>query len=218
RGRSARRRPAPRQAAAHRPAQGTTGTAPPARTQPARSRLRPGPAFRQRHAAALRRRSRLAVKTSDKLRAAALSIILAWGWRRAGIALVAGLLSTLAMAPFNAWPILFLTFPVLVWLIDGAAGGRWRGVPAAALSGFCFGFGYFVSGVYWTGYAFFVDAPTFAWLSPFAVLGLPAYLALYPALGFALARLLWTTDASRIVALAIGLTVSEWLRGYLLTG
>jgi apolipoprotein N-acyltransferase len=154
----------------------------------------------------------------DKLRAAALSIILAWGWKRATIALAAGMLSALAMAPFNAWPILFLTFPVLVWLIDGAAAGKWRGVPAAALTGFCFGFGYFVPGLYWTGYAFFVDAPTFAWLSPFAVLGLPAYLALYPALGLALARLLWTKDASRILALAFALTVSEWLRGHLLTG
>lgn len=158
------------------------------------------------------------MKARDKLRAAALSIILAWGWKRAGIAFAAGVLSALAMAPFNAWPILFLTFPVLVWLIDGAAAGKWRGVPAAAWTGFCFGFGYFVPGLYWTGYAFFVDAPTFAWLSPFAVLGLPAYLAFYPALGFALARLLWTRDTSRILALAFALTVSEWLRGHLLTG
>ena len=29
--------------------------------------------------------------------------------------------SALAMAPFNAWPVLFVTFPVVVWLIDGAA-------------------------------------------------------------------------------------------------
>jgi len=158
------------------------------------------------------------VRISDRLRAAALSIILAWGWKRAGIALAAGILSALAMAPFNAWPILVLTFPVLVWLIDGAAAGKWRGVPAAAWCGFWFGYGYFVPGLYWTGHAFFVDAPTFAWLSPFAVLGLPAYLALYPALGCALARLLWTRDASRILALAVALTVSEWLRGHLLTG
>ena len=33
-------------------------------------------------------------------------------------------LSALAMAPFNAWPVLFLTFPVVVWLIDGAAAGK----------------------------------------------------------------------------------------------
>ena len=155
---------------------------------------------------------------TDKLRAAGLSILLTWGWKRAGLALAAGALSALAMPPFNAWPVLFLTFPVLVWLIDGAAAGRWRGMPAAAMSGFWFGLGYFVPGLYWIGYAFFVDAPTFAWLTPFAVLGLPAYLALYTALGFALARLIWTNGASRILALAVSLTVSEWLRGHLLTG
>jgi apolipoprotein N-acyltransferase len=149
---------------------------------------------------------------------AGLSIILAWGWKRALIALAAGALSALAMAPFNAWPVLFVTFPVAVWLIDGAAAGKRRGVPAAAMAGFWFGLGYFVPGLYWTGNAFLVDAPTFAWLMPFAVLGLPAYLALFPALGFALARLIWTRDASRVLALAIGLTVSEWLRGHVLSG
>jgi apolipoprotein N-acyltransferase len=156
--------------------------------------------------------------SANKLRAAGLAIILAWGWKRAAIALVAGALSALAMAPFNAWPVLFVTFPVAVWLIDGAAAGRWRGVPAAAMSGFWFGLGYFVPGLYWIGYAFLVDAPTFAWLMPFAVLGLPAYLALFSAFGFALARLLWTRDASRLLALAISLTIGEWLRGHVLTG
>ena len=158
------------------------------------------------------------MKSTGKLRALGLSIILAWGWKRAVIALMAGALSVLSMAPFNAWPVLFLTFPVAVWLIDGAAAGKWRGVPAAALSGFWFGLGYFVPGLYWIGNAFLVDAPTFAWLMPFAVLGLPAYLALFPALGFALARLIWTRDISRVLALAIGLTISEWLRGHLLSG
>ena len=50
------------------------------------------------------------------------------------------------------------------------------------------------------------------------MLGLPAYLALYTALGFAMARLIWTRDASRVLALAVSLTVTEWLRGHLLTG
>src|SRR5215213_9782173 len=149
---------------------------------------------------------------------AGLSIILAWGWKRALIALVAGLLSALAMAPFNAWPVLFVTFPVTVWLIDGSGAGRLRGIPAAALAGFWFGLGYFVPGLYWTGNAFLVDAPTFAWLMPFAVLGLPAYLALFPALGFGLARLIWTGGDSRVLALAACLTASEWLRGHALSG
>jgi apolipoprotein N-acyltransferase len=158
------------------------------------------------------------VTFTGKLRTAGLAIILAWGWKRAAIALVAGALSALAMEPFNAWPVLFLTFPVMVWLIDGAGAGRMRGIPAAAMAGWWFGFGYFVPGLYWIGYAFLVDASTFAWLLPFAILGLPAYLALFTAFGFALARLIWTRDASRVIALAATLTLSEWLRGHVLTG
>jgi apolipoprotein N-acyltransferase len=158
------------------------------------------------------------VMVANKLRAAGLAIILSWGWKRAGIAFVAGALSTFAMAPFNAWPVLFLTFPVVVWLIDGAGAGRWGGVPAAAWTGWWFGLGYFVVGLYWIGYAFLVDAETFAWLMPFAVLGLPAYLSIFTAIGFALARLLWTRDAWRVLALAIGLTAGEWLRSEVLTG
>ncbi len=106
-----------------------------------------------------RRRSRFAVISADKLRSAGLAIILSWGWKRAAIALAAGALSALAMAPFNAWPVLFISFPVVVWLIDGAGAGRWGGVPAAAMTGWWFGLGYFVPGLYWIGYAFLVDAP-----------------------------------------------------------
>jgi apolipoprotein N-acyltransferase len=158
------------------------------------------------------------VTSANRFRATGLAIILAWGWKRIAIALLAGAVSSLAMAPFNAWPVLFVTFPVMVWLIDGAGAGRWRGVPAAAWAGWWFGLGYFVPGLYWIGYAFLVDASTFAWLLPFAVLGLPAYLALFTAFGFAVARLLWPRDASRVLALAAALTASEWLRGHVLTG
>ena len=154
----------------------------------------------------------------NKLRAIGLAIILSWGWKRALIALISGALSALAMAPINAWPVLFLTFPVMVWLIDGAGAGRWRGVPTAAMAGWWFGLGYFVPGLYWIGYAFLVDASTFAWLLPFAILGLPTYLALFTAFGFALARLVWPRDSSRVIALAAALTIAEWLRGHVLTG
>jgi apolipoprotein N-acyltransferase len=146
------------------------------------------------------------------------AIVLSWGWRRAAIAFVAGAASTLALAPFNAWPVLFVTFPVAVWLLEGSSAGRLGGVLTAALTGWWFGFGYFVAGLYWIGFAFLVDAKTFAWLLPFAVIGLPVYLALYTALGFSLARLMWTRGPLRIVALALALTVTEWLRGHLLTG
>jgi apolipoprotein N-acyltransferase len=145
-------------------------------------------------------------------------VMLAWGWRRAAIAATAGAVSTLALAPFNLWPVLFLTFPVLVWLIDGSAAGRLGGVMSAAGAGWWFGFGYFLAGLYWVGHAFLVDAKTFGWLLPFAVAGLPAGLALFTAAGLALARAIWTRGPARVLALAVALTVAEWLRGHLLTG
>lgn len=132
--------------------------------------------------------------------------------------MIAGAASALAMAPVNAWPILFVTLPVLIWLVDGSASGRWKGAGTAAVAGWCFGFGYFVAGLYWIGYAFLVDAKTFGWLLPFAVAGLPAYLAIYTALGLAAARLIWVRGPARILAFAATMTVAEWLRGHLLTG
>jgi apolipoprotein N-acyltransferase len=153
-----------------------------------------------------------------KPRALIHAIVLSYGWRRWFIAFAAGLLSALAMAPLTAWPVLFLTFPILVWLIDGAGTGSWRGAMEAAITGWWFGFGYFLAGLYWIGYAFLVDAPTFGWLLPIAVIGVPAGLAVFTAAGVALARLLWTRGALRILALGGALTTVEWLRGHVLTG
>ena len=153
-----------------------------------------------------------------KLRRLAHSVVLAWGWRRALIAFAAGVASVLALAPINAWPVLFLTFPVLIWMLDGSGAGALDGIGSAALAGWCFGFGYFLAGLYWIGFAFLVDAETFGWLLPIAVIGLPAGLALFPAAAFALARALWTRGPARLLAFAVALTASEWLRGHLLTG
>jgi len=145
-------------------------------------------------------------------------IVLSWGWRRALAAFAAGAASVLALPPFDAWPVLFFTFPILVWLVDGAAGGRLGGLPSAAIAGWWFGFGYFLAGLYWVGYAFLVDAKTFGWLLPFAVVALPAGMACYTGLGLALARMLWTRGPTRLIALAVALTAAEWLRGHLFSG
>jgi apolipoprotein N-acyltransferase len=155
------------------------------------------------------------------MRSIAHAVLLLWGWRRLAAAVVAGALSALAQAPVFAAPVLFATIPVLVWLIDGSVSPGRRGVrryrPAAAV-GWCFGFGYFLAGLYWIGAAFLVEADVFGWMMPFAVVALPAGLALFFALGAVIARVLWVEGPVRILALAIGLTVAEWLRGHVFTG
>ncbi|MCK0206950.1 apolipoprotein N-acyltransferase [Starkeya koreensis] len=138
---------------------------------------------------------------------------------RALAALLAGALSALALPPFDLWPVLALTLPALVFLIDASrALPPRRAALAAFTTGWLFGMGYFVAGLWWIGMAFLVQADAFLWLMPFAVIGLPAYLALYTGLGCALARLLWSPGPARILVLALALTLSEWLRGTLLTG
>lgn len=146
-------------------------------------------------------------------------VTLADGWARAGLALLAGAVSALAMPPFNLWPVLALTFPVAIWLIDGAAARtRARSALAAAGVGFLFGFGYFLAGLWWIGSAFLVDAAIFGWLLPFAVMGLPALLGPFHAVAFGLARLVWPTGWPRILVFALALGFAEYARGRLFTG
>jgi apolipoprotein N-acyltransferase len=155
------------------------------------------------------------------MKAIAHRVILAWGWRRFLIAFLAGAAGALAMPPFGALPALALSLTLAVWLIDGAAVGKGRlgaTLRSTALVGWWWGFGYFVAGLWWLGAAFLVEADQFAWALPFGVLGLPALLAFFPALGFALSRLMWSPGWGRIPAFAFGMTVSEWLRGTLFTG
>nr|WP_029351456.1 apolipoprotein N-acyltransferase [Bosea sp. 117] len=157
-------------------------------------------------------------RLADLPAAAADGIMLTIGWRRLAVAFLAGAVSALAMPPFSVWPVLALTFPVLVLLIDSAAISGGRGLAGAAASGWWFGFGYFLAGLWWIGNAFLVQADAFAWLLPFAVLILPAGMALFIALGCLLARLVWCGGPLRFLALAATLTTSEWLRGWVLTG
>ena len=105
--------------------------------------------------------ARRTVAPAVTLAALAHAAMLAHGWRRAAIAFAAGAVSVLALAPFDLWPLAFLTFPFLVWLIDGAAAGRYGSIGTAGIIGWWFGFGYFLAGLYWIGNALLVDAATF---------------------------------------------------------
>ena len=122
------------------------------------------------------------------------------GWRRRVAAFAAGVASVLAMAPFFAWPVLWLTLPALVWLIDGAvvraAADALAPPLAAAAVGWWFGFGYFLAGLFWIGEAFLVEAEVFAWLLPLAVTLMPAGLALFYAAAAGIAARFWRQGAS----------------------
>lgn len=149
-------------------------------------------------------------------------IILLWGWRRAGAAFIAGAVAALGQPPFDFFAACLIAFPVLVWLLDGAAspvGERLlRRMLRPFMIGWWFGFGYFLAGLWWTGNALLVEADLFAWALPFAVFGLPALLAVFYGVATLIARLLWSDGIARIAALAFAFGLVEWLRTFVLTG
>ncbi|MEW9806229.1 apolipoprotein N-acyltransferase [Mesorhizobium sp. ZMM04-5] len=149
-------------------------------------------------------------------------IILLWGWRRLLAAFAAGALLVLTQAPYDFFAAGFVSFTVLVWLLDGvtdeSTGNLLRRLKPAFATGWWFGFGYFLAGLWWIGGAVLVEAESFAWALPFAVLGIPLLMAFFYALATAAARLLWSDGLARIAALAFAFGLAEWLRGFVFTG
>ncbi len=139
------------------------------------------------------------------------------GWRRLLAAALCGALAAAALPPLYLFPLLLPAFVGVFWMLEGASGGR-----QAALTGWAFGTGYFAAGLYWVGIAFLVDAERFGWAMPFAVTGLAAGLALFPALTF------WLTWLARqrfrlagpalVLAFAAAWLIGEGLRAWILTG
>jgi len=133
--------------------------------------------------------------------------------RRALVALGAGAASALALPPLHVLPVLLLTFPVLLWLLDGVQTRR-----GAFAVGWVFGFGFFVAGLYWIANALLVDAARFGWMIPFAVGGLSAVLAAYVGLATLITSWLGGKGWPRAVVFAAAWTLMEGLRGWALTG
>ncbi len=90
----------------------------------------------------------------------------------------------MALPPVHAIPVLLLTVPSLLWLIQTA-----RRPALAARRGWWFGFGLYVAGLYWITEAILIEAARFWWLVPFAVPGVAAVLALFTAAAAAITRL-----------------------------
>ncbi len=137
-----------------------------------------------------------------------------------------GAASTLAMPPLLLWPLLFITLPLLVFLLDDGLQNQQRAASKplfskcinAAITGWCFGTGFFIFSLYWIGASFLVEADKFAILMPLAVILLPAALALFYALGFALAAPFWSAGPERVLTLAIVCYLADIARSTLFTG
>ena len=156
--------------------------------------------------------------TSARLGRWADTLVVMGEGRRFLLALVAGAATALALPPLFLWPVLFVSLPLLVFLVEGAQGRRGGTLWPAFRVGWAFGFGYHMAGLWWIGAAFLVDAEEFLALLPVAVTLLPAGLALFCGTASAVARFFFAGGWTRVLALAAALSATEWLRGHVLSG
>lgn len=128
------------------------------------------------------------------------------------VALVSGLLSASAFAPVYAVPVLVLAL-VSVWFVTDRANTRRQ----AALIGYWYGFGLFAAGFYWIGNALLIDAQSFGWLYPVALLGAGAFFGLFTILPF-IAWFMCRNPWSKILVFGALWVIMEWIRSFILTG
>lgn len=130
-------------------------------------------------------------------------------WRPLAATALLGALVATGQAPLG-W--VWLAFPALIGLL--ALGRMARSARSAALLGWLAGTGYFAAALNWIVEPFLIEPELYGWLAPFGLIGLSGGLALFWAVAFGLARRL----GGGPIRLALGLSLVELARGYVLTG
>ena len=125
------------------------------------------------------------------------------------LALIAGLLFPLAFAPYDLWPLLFVSVAAGFWCQQQAGSGK-----EAFLRGWLYGLGMFGFGVSWVHVSMNDYGYMPLWMAiPFTAI-FAAFLALFYGLTFSLS---WRLGRSALVFSGVWLLL-DWLRGWLLTG
>ncbi|MFT4634232.1 MAG: apolipoprotein N-acyltransferase [Arenicella sp.] len=133
------------------------------------------------------------------------------GWRLWLACLALGALQVLAFAPFELWPVSFLSLGLTFYLIHKLA------PKAAFLAGLAFGYGVYGVGVSWV----YVSLATYGgmplWMGVIAVLSFAGILAIFIASALALTAFLFS-QRFRLVAISFVWLIFEWMKSWVLTG
>ena len=137
---------------------------------------------------------------------------------RALLATASGAFGVVAFAPFHIWPLLIISLACLFSLWFRAASKK-----QAALYGFCWGLGFFLTGVSWLYVSLHVYGNMPAPLAALAILLFCSYLSLYPLLAGVLVRRLHAQLPSfplliLLVVMPALFVLSEYLRGWFMSG
>ncbi len=127
-------------------------------------------------------------------------------------AFLIGWLTVAALPPFYIFPLLFLTFPTLLWLLSHQS-GFWKTFKI----GYTFGFAFFAFGLSWIGNALLIEAQTFGWLYPIVWLACGAFFGIFIAFPAALSQF-YSKKICQYISFAAWWVIFEWIRSWFLTG
>jgi apolipoprotein N-acyltransferase len=128
---------------------------------------------------------------------------------------ILGSITSLAMAPTNFWPLIFLGLSALYIYTSKAP------TPArAGLYGFIFSFGYFGFSLSWIGNALLIEENPYWWAWPLAITGLPLILSIFTFIFCAIHKKINKKKNGIIpfLSFAIALSLNDLARGNLFTG
>lgn len=135
----------------------------------------------------------------------------ATGFRRGLILFSVGAFMALGQSPFDIWP--FTLIGLWLWSISFA---RAQDMRQVAKDSWWIGFGYFLTLLHWIVMPFLVEPDRDGWMAPFALVLLPAGLALFWAAGVSGAFRFM--QRAPHLAWAMGLALGELARAHLFTG
>jgi apolipoprotein N-acyltransferase len=131
--------------------------------------------------------------------------------------------SVFTFQPFNLTFINFFTFPafyLLLVYIKKKSKSVYRKKPYYKnlfFTGFSFGFGFYLSGIFWISYSLTFD-DSFKFLIPFVLLLIPLFLALFSGLTTLLIGRFLNNNLSSLLLFSGSLAVSDYIRAKVLTG
>lgn len=146
------------------------------------------------------------------------TILSTGGWRGRGLDMLIGAVAVLGLAPFYAWPLALLCFAWLALRLDCRAQTSVNPGKLCRSSGFWFGFGYFLFGLFWIGSAFIARGPSYIPLMIPGVLLLCAALALFWTVAAHFYAKLCPNEHWAPVIFASLMSIVEILRGHILSG
>ncbi len=125
-----------------------------------------------------------------------------------------GLLSSFGLPPYNLFYVNFFSYPALLWVLLFYSKDR---IISFSI-GWIFGFGYFISNLYWIKNSLTFDE-TFKPLIPFALLLIPLFLGLFYGLStLAFSFLNPKKSFLSILILTTSLSIFEYIRSFLFGG